>query len=138
MRATPRHPASGLAVAAVVLATLAACATPASDARTLQLKTLNDSGVTGTVTLGAVDAGTTRVQVEVNPAGHPNMPAHIHPGTCDDLTPQPQFPLQNVADGHSTTDLLVPLDDLVDGEVALNLHASNDEMETYTACVELR
>ena len=33
-----------------------------------------------------------------------DMPAHVHPGTCADLTPQPKFPLENVRDGRSTTD----------------------------------
>ena len=66
------------------------------------------------------------------------MPAHIHPGTCDELTPQPEFPLQNIVDGKSTTELAVPMDDLFGNAVALNVHASNDEMDTSTACVDLR
>jgi hypothetical protein len=128
-----------LAWAAIVAtAALAACASPAAEARSLTLHTLNASGVTGTVTLTGVDANQTRVVVDVDPAGHPDMPAHIHPGTCDELTPQPEFPLQNIVDGKSTTVLTVPLDDLFSSAVALNVHASNEDMQTYTACVDLR
>ena len=132
------NPARVLLGLPIVLAGLVACAAPAADARSLELHTLNSSGVMGTVTLTAVTTSTTRVTVDVDPAGHPNMPAHIHPGTCDDLTPQPEFPLQNIVEGQSTTELAVPLDDLFGSAVALNVHASNDDMETYTACVDLR
>ena len=124
--------------ATVAIASLSACASPAAEARSLTLHSLNASGVTGTVTLTAIDASQTRVVVDVDPAGHPDMPAHIHPGTCDSLTPQPEFPLQNIVEGQSTTDLTVPLDDLFSSSVALNVHASNEDMETYTACVDLR
>ncbi len=124
-------------LAAPLLVILTACSASSAATRSLTLHTLNDSGVSGTVTLTAVGSGTTRVDVDVNPAGHPNMPAHIHPGTCGELTPQPEFPLQNIVNGKSTTDIIVPLDDLFANAVALNVHASNEEMQTYTACVDL-
>lgn len=129
-------PASRLLVAWLSL--LAACASGAEGSRSLALETLNASGVSGTVMLEAVDTETTRVVVEVEEAGHPNMPAHIHPGTCDDLTPQPKYPLENVVDGRSVTVVPASLEELVTDGVALNLHASNEDMQTYTACVELR
>jgi hypothetical protein len=52
--------------------------------------------------------------------------------------PQPRYPLTNVVDGRSTTEVNASLDELLAGDVALNLHASNQEMQLYTACVELR
>jgi hypothetical protein len=126
--------ASGLLAAMV-----AACAAQASTPPTrLTLRTLNGSGVTGSVTLTAVEEERTLVVVEVDAAGHADMPAHIHPGTCDELVPQPRYPLANVVDGRSTTEVNASLDDLLAGDVALNLHASNQEMQLYTACVELR
>jgi hypothetical protein len=76
--------------------------------------------------------------VDVDPAGHPDMPAHIHPGTCAELVPQPRYPLANVVSGHSSTEVNASLEQLLAGDVALNLHASNQEMGLYTACVELR
>lgn len=121
-----------------VLAVAAACGAPDPSPIRLTLRTLSDSGVTGTVTLTAAGDERTRVLVEVDPAGHPDMPAHIHPGTCDELVPQPRYPLTNVVDGRSETEVPAPLDELLAGDVALNLHASNAELEVYTACVELR
>ena len=65
------------------------------------------------------------------------MPAHIHPGTCDDLIPQPTHPLQNVVNGASTTTVRATVADLTGGGLAVNLHRSNDDLGTYTACAEL-
>jgi len=117
---------------------LTGCGTPEPSQTLLTLRTLSDSGVSGSVTLSAIGAARTLVSVEVDPAGHPDMPAHIHPGTCDELVPQPRYPLTNVVDGRSVTEVSAALDELLAGDVALNLHASNSEMEVYTACVELR
>jgi len=122
---------------ALLLAT-AACRGAAGEPVELQLRPLNDSGVSGTVTLTPVEADLTRVVVSVDPSGHPNMPAHIHPGTCLDLVPQPRYPLTNVQDGSSTTEVPASLSELMAGDVAVNLHASNTEMDVYTACVDLR
>ena len=116
--------------------TLAACAGQQSS-RTVELATLNDSGVTGSAVLTDLGDGTTRVEVEVDPAGHPDMPAHIHPGTCVNLVPLPRHPLQNVIDGMSTTVVEVTLEELFAGELALNLHFSKDDFGTYTACADL-
>jgi hypothetical protein len=38
----------------------------------------------------------------------------------------------------STTEVPASLDELLSGDVALNLHRSNEEMQVYTACVDLR
>jgi hypothetical protein len=124
---------------AAMLVSLAACASGPSPTPTLlELRTLSGSGVTGSVTLTSVGSERTLVSVRVDPAGHPDMPAHIHPGTCDELVPQPRYPLANVVDGCSTTEVPASLEELLAGDVALNLHASNQEMQVYTACVELR
>jgi hypothetical protein len=123
---------------AILVLALGGCAGPsAQETVTLQLRELNASGVTGSVTLMPATGDRTRVEVTVDSAGHPSMPAHIHPGTCDQLTPQPKYPLENVQDGQSTTDVPVPLAELLADEVALNLHASNEQMDVYTACIEL-
>jgi hypothetical protein len=116
---------------------LSACTGPQAASRTVELATLNDSGVTGSAVLTDLGDGTTRVEVDVDPAGHPNMPAHIHPGTCDNLVPQPLYPLQNVVDGHSDTEIQVSHDELFAGGLALNIHNSNDDLATYTACADL-
>ena len=121
---------------AAVAAALAGCGSGATPTRTITLQTLNDSGVTGTVSFSAV-GDKTGVKIEVDPAGNLDMPAHIHPGTCADLTPQPKFPLENVKDGLSSTVVPAPIDELFAGSLAVNIHKSNDDLRTYTACVDI-
>jgi hypothetical protein len=125
---------TAMAVLVIWLVTRASGTPP----RTLQLAMLNDSGVRGTVTFLEAGAGRTRVDVRVEPAGNLDMPAHIHPGSCDDLTPQPKFPLENVRDGTSTTEVPTTIAELFAGGLALNVHRSNDDLGTYTACVDIR
>jgi hypothetical protein len=119
----------------LIVVALAACTS--EEPRTFQLETLNDSGVTGTAVLTDLRDGSTRVVVDVDPAGHLNMPAHIHPGTCVDLVPQPLYPLESVVDGGSETVVPRSLSELLAGDLALNLHVSFEEMGTYAACVDL-
>jgi len=114
---------------------LAACGS--QEERTFQLETLNASGVTGTAVLTESGDSSTLVVVDVDPAGHPNMPAHIHAGTCVDLVPQPLYPLASVIDGASQTVVQVSLAELLAGDLALNLHVSSEDMGTYAACVDL-
>jgi hypothetical protein len=125
---------------ALILVAAVAVACPPATARsvTFQFRTLNDSGVTGSVTMTAIGENHTLVEIKVDPAGHPSMPAHIHPGSCDDLVPQPKYPLENVVDGTSVTEVPASLDELLRGGQALNIHRSNEEMRIYTACVDLR
>lgn len=132
---TGRLPGVGLAL--IGLMAINGCAT-ASSARTIQLGTLNNSGVSGSVTLTDVGPQTTRVEVRVEPGGNPDMPAHIHPGSCAELVPQPKYPLQNVVDGSSTTVVPASLAELLAGDLAVNVHRSNDDLGTYTACADLR
>jgi len=140
----PRSPIliRGLAIpfatVAMALTALMGCAPAAAPAaRTVTLQTLNDSGVTGTVTFAAL-GDKTSVEIAVDPGANPDMPAHIHPGTCDNLTPQPKFPLENVLNGSSKTDVPASIDELFAGDLAVNIHRSNDDLKTYTACVDLR
>ena len=126
-----------LAVAAIVATIAGACDTTTAPPRTITLTTLNDSGVTGTVSFTDL-RGRTGVDVTVEPAGNLDMPAHIHPGTCDNLTPQPKYPLENVRNGVSKTVVPASIDELFAGGLAVNVHKSNDDLKTYTACVDIR
>jgi hypothetical protein len=116
---------------------LPACGASQAASRTVDLETLNDSGVTGSATLTDLGNGTTRVEVDVDPAGHPDMPAHIHPGTCTDLVPQYTYGLEDVIDGQSETIVEASLDELFAGDLALNIHNSSQDFATYTACADL-
>jgi hypothetical protein len=133
----PSTPLSLVALAAMVAIVMVACQAAASPPRVITLRTLNDSGVTGTVSFGDL-GGRTGVEVTVNPGGNPDMPAHIHPGTCDNLTPQPKYPLENVKNGVSKTVVPAAIDELFAGNLAVNVHKSNDDLKTYTACVDIR
>jgi hypothetical protein len=126
-----------LAILLAAAVGLSACGPAPEAGRTVELETLNDSGVTGSAVLTDLGNGTTLVSVEVDPATYPDMPAHIHPGTCADLVPQPRYPLANVVDGVSETPIEASLDELFAGDLALNLHASPNDFETYTACADL-
>src|SRR5215213_2927598 len=104
---------------------------------TIDLNELNDSGISGTATLTDNGDGTTTVEIQVDGAtgGHP---AHIHEGTCDDLNPNPQYPLASVDEnGLSETDVEVSLDDLLASPYAVNLHESDTNLGVYVACGEI-
>ena len=75
-------------------------------------------------------------------------PAHIHSGTCDELG-DVVHPLEDVAEptgeemgaagGHPVklsegTHLDVPLREILDGDHAVNVHLSADEIDEYIAC----
>lgn len=124
-----------MGVVLVVCTLLAGCAATEPGV-TIELETLNASGVTGSVTLIPL-GDRTQVDVDVDPAGHPDMPSHIHPGDCDNLVPQPKYPLRNVVDGKASTIVAVSLSELLGGDLAINLHNSNEDMGTYTACALL-
>lgn len=126
-----------LSLLAAAAFTLTACQGAADPPRTITLETLNESGVTGTVTFAAL-RDKTAVEIAVDPSGNLDMPAHIHPGTCASLTPQPKFPLENVQNGSSKTVVPATIAELFAGELAVNIHHSNDDLKTYTACVDIR
>ena len=101
---------------------------------TVVLNEFEFSGQTGTATLTAEGEQTqVSIQVEDDPLSA-SQPAHIHEGTCDELNPAPAFGLPNVVDGTSETTVDVSLDTLTGGTYAINMHMSDDDLETYTSC----
>jgi hypothetical protein len=133
-----RVPRASALMAAVLV--VAACQNTGAQmpAKTIELKTLNGSGVSGQAVLTDLGNGHTRVDVRVEPAGHPDMPSHIHPGTCANLVPQPRYPLQSVKQGSATTEIPVGLAELLQQQAVVMIHKSNDEMAVYTSCGEIR
>ena len=104
------------------------------DEVTVELSETAGSGQSGTATLTA-DGEQTRVVIEID--GDPvsaSQPAHIHEGTCEELTPEPAYGLPNVADGTSDTTVDVSLETLTSGAYAINLHMSDEDLTTYTSC----
>src|SRR5918998_832385 len=78
---------------------------------------LNDSGLSGTAELTARRQGT-EVSMQINGVVGEH-PTHIHTGTCDDLDPDPKYPLNNVElrttdlTGRSETVIDVPVGDFL-------------------------
>ena len=133
----PTRAATAVATLAALVLGLAACSAGGAS-RTIDLTTLNDSGVTGSVRLTDEGNGRTRVEVAVQDGGNHDMPAHLHPGTCAHLVPQPKFPLENVIDGRSVTVLAASFAEVTNGSLAVNLHRSVDDLASYTACADIR
>lgn len=89
-------------------------------------------------------AGTGVIAQDAVDAPHP---AHVHRGSCAELDPEPEYPLADVApvspDAEpgsvetGVTALDVSLDDLLSEPFAINVHASEDNVETYIACGDI-
>src|SRR5947209_8088099 len=96
-----RHSRWPLALAtAALLSVLTMGLTASAQQRTVtvQLAQQNASGVSGTATLTDLGNGTTRVDISVTPDSG-DHPDHVHMGTCADLNPAPEFPLNDVQNG---------------------------------------
>src|SRR5215207_7077768 len=99
---------------------------------------LNDSGLSGMAELTA-RRQRTEVSMQINGVVGEN-PTHIHTGTCDDLDPNPKYPLNNME--LNTTELVglsdsvvdVPLDELLANPHLILIHKSAEELNTYYAC----
>lgn len=128
----------GLLAVAVASLALVACGggddgDTGADEVTVELAEFDGSGQTGTATLTS-EGEQTRVAIAVDSPVSDSQPAHIHEGTCDNLTPEPAYGLPNVAAGASESTVDVSLDALTSGEYAINLHMSDDDLATYTSC----
>jgi hypothetical protein len=107
------------------------------DSMTVDLQEQNGSGVPGTATLEPTSDGNVKVTLDIDGAPDVAQPAHIHTGTCDDLDPTPKFPLANVEGGTSETTIDVALDELTASHHAVNVHMSEEDVETYAACGDI-
>jgi hypothetical protein len=129
-----------LAVAFLAVALLSGCGSGdgggSSGEMTVDLAEQKSSGESGTATLTAAGDKTT-VVISLDNAPADPQPAHIHKGSCKELDPTPAYALANVADGKSTTDVDVPLQELEDADYAINVHKSTAEVETYVACGDI-
>lgn len=124
-----------------LVALLAGCGSDSgggnSDELTVALAEQNGSMQSGEAILTAVDDSTTRVELTLAGGDDTRQPAHIHQGSCANLDPQPAYGLQNVENGDSSTSVDVPLDELRDGEFAINVHKSAAEAQIYVACGDI-
>jgi len=108
-----------------------------SDEVMIELAEENSSGESGTATLTAM-GGRTQVVLELTNPTTDSQPAHIHEGSCGpSLNPEPLHGLLNVMQGRSETVVNRPLEELTAGGLAINVHQSDDDLETYVACGNL-
>lgn len=130
-----------LAVAAFALGALAFTTAPSLAATgpvTVTMTAQNASGENGTATLTPTPDGV-QVVVSLKNAPAAAQPAHIHPGTCANLTPAPQYPLTSLANGTSTTLLKgVTMDQLLANPFAVNVHQSTSNLGTYVSCGDIK
>jgi len=128
------------AVLALVLATLALAACGGDDdgggGDAISVNLSGEASQFGTATL-TPEGEQTRVVIDIDSPVSNSQPAHIHEGTCDNLTAEPAFGLPNVVDGRSEATVDVALETLTSGTYAINLHMSDDDLETYTSCGEI-
>jgi hypothetical protein len=130
---------TGIALVALALLLVALPSTAVAQAQTLTLtlSPQNNSGISGTATFTDTGNGKTHVVLQASGAGAGPEPAHIHPGSCATLDPTPAYTLSSVVNGMSTTDVDATLQQLVDGQYAIHMHKSPDELTTYVACADI-
>jgi len=98
----------------------------------------NGSGEDGSAQLTDMGDGTTKVElIMLNAPEGAEQPAHIHKGTCTTLDPAPEFPLETVKEGKSTTVVKTTLEHLTEEKHAINVHKSAAEASVYVSCGNL-
>ena len=103
----------------------------------------NNSGELGSVTLFRLPNNKTRVVLNLKGAKPgATQPAHIHRGRdCGSIDPKPAYALKTVmtseSGGSSTTIVDAPIEKLLSGNYAVNVHASTAQMGHYVACGNL-
>jgi len=130
-----------LILASIVAAVVLLAPPPSSAAggsRIFWMMAENGSNENGAVVLTPI-MGKTRVQVLVSnaPSGV-IQPAHFHTGSCPGVG-KVVYPIKGgVVDGEATVILDVPIDTLLAGGLAVNVHKSGDEIGVYTSCANIK
>lgn len=105
---------------------------------TVDMKALNGSGETGTAAVSQESDGV-KVVVTLKNAPADAQPTHIHIGTCGNIKAAPEYSLESVTNGTSTTVVKgVTLDDLLKGHYAINVHKSTSDLGTYVSCGDIK
>jgi len=105
---------------------------------TVPIHAQNKSGESGSARLTA-EGDQTKVEISLKGAAKAgSQPAHIHDGSCKKLDPKPKYGLSNVENGKSSTTVPVKMDELMGGNLAINVHKSAQDLKTYVACGDIR
>ncbi len=121
----------------VVLSVALSGVVSAQDSVTVQLRPVNNSGISGTAVFTPRGNQT---EVVVRLAGEPSgasEPIHIHTGQCGPTLGAVAYPLKNVENGTSTTIIDAPFVPLWSGGFAINAHESAANLKNYVACGNL-
>jgi uncharacterized surface protein with fasciclin (FAS1) repeats len=111
---------------------------PQTQSIVLPVSELNDSGVSGTVTIDRfLDGSLVTLSLDGTPAGG-DHPAHFHAGDCD-APGSVVLPLNNVSGdtGLSVTALDAPIETILEGNHLVMVHLSPDDIATFVACGEV-
>ncbi len=101
------------------------------------LSSQNSSGQNGIATLEASKNQTViKIKVLGYAPGIP-QPAHVHSGTCE-KPGEIKYPLADILDGGSKTVLDVSINKLDKSDLVLNVHKSDEEINTYVSCGQIK
>jgi len=102
----------------------------------LDLEELNDSGISGTVTL--YDAGERTIFEFAFEGAGGDHPVNTSAGCCGGLDPEPVHELEPVnEDGESLTVIDSTLDELLEEDHAIDMRLAPDELGTLIACANI-
>jgi hypothetical protein len=101
---------------------------------TIALAEQSGSTQSGDAVLTAVGDDRTRVELSIGRGGEEPQPARIYRGSCERLEPAPAYVLEDVAGGESLTEIEVSLDELLDGDLVINVHLSAGVMRVQVVC----
>lgn len=110
---------------------------------TVVLETQNGSGQSGIATLtevneevNGINKPVVKLAIKIKSSGKDvSQPTHIHIGSCANLG-QPVYPLNPVVNGSSITTIDTTLEQIKASSqpLAINVHKSEAEVNTYVAC----
>ena len=122
----------------LVLVAVLAFSTPALGADktvTARLHEENNSGLQGGATLKDNGDGTTTVMIRLQGDKQGSShPAHLHEGVCTGTIPTVRYPLNNVVNGRSTTQVEASLEELMGESLYINIHPSKDKLQPVLVC----
>lgn len=94
-----------------------------------KLEMVDDSGYHGKAHLKDMGDGMTHVKIHLEGMSEGmSMPAHIHMGSMDDYDEKPKYPLNNVEDGMSETEVEVSLEELTSEDHVIAVHMSEEDL----------
>jgi hypothetical protein len=123
-----------ISLIAAGLLTIAAIAPAAGqNIFSVPLDSVDDSGVTGGASIRGVDEGV-EITVFISAGDEGGVhPVNIYEGTCAELGEVTEE-LENIEDGESVTTIDSTLGDIMTGEYAIAVGASEDDAETHVMC----